>query len=363
MAGRPGFVRAMDEQPSVAEATTRTTATTTSAADTRSKEDPQHTMGETDPDQSGGHRRALRQRAEPAFAGAARGSGILLLGIMAAIAAFLILQSIPAIAANQSNFLTSLGWDPDATPSRFGIGALAFGSVLTSVLALLMGVPVAVGVALVTSHYAPRWVGRPLGYMVDLLAAVPSVVFGLWGLIYLVPAIIPLSRLLSRYLGFIPLFASDGTFGKSVFAASVVLAVMVLPIVAAISREVFVQTPRDHIEAAWALGSTKWEMVRLAVLPYGRSGVISAAVLGFGRAIGETIAVALVLSANYQISLRILQPGGNTIAANIANRWGEAGEVGRGALIASGLVLFAITLVVNFTARAIVRRGVAGGTR
>jgi phosphate transport system permease protein len=307
--------------------------------------------------------RAREQRADWLFAGLARGSGILLLVIMAAIAAFLLLKAIPAIAADKSNFLTNLSWDPDDTPASFGIGSLAFGSVLTSLLALLIGVPVAVGVALVTSHYAPRWLATPLAYMVDLLAAVPSVVFGLWGLIYLVPAIIPLSRLLSRYLGFIPLFASNGTFGKSVFAASVVLAVMVLPIVAAISREVFRQTPTEHIEAAWALGSTKWEMVKLAILPYGRSGVVSATVLGFGRAVGETIAVALVLSANYQINFHILQPGGNTIAANIANRYGEAGDIGRGALIASGLVLFAITLVVNFAARAVVRRGVAGDKR
>jgi phosphate transport system permease protein len=297
------------------------------------------------------------------FAGLARGSGITLLILMAAIAAFLVLKAVPAIGADRANFWTSLGWDPDASPPRFGIGALAFGSVLTSVLALAMGVPVAVGVGLVASHYAPRWVARPLGYTVELLAAVTSVVFGLWGLVSLVPAMMPLSGWLARYLGFIPLFAADGVFGKSVFVASVVLAVMVLPIVAAISREVFAQTPVELVEAAWALGATKWEVVRLAVLPHGRSGVISAVVLGSGRAVGETIAVALVLSANYQISWRILVPGGNTIAANIANRYGEAGEVGRGALIASGLVLFGITLVVNFAARAIAARSVAAVAR
>jgi phosphate transport system permease protein len=288
------------------------------------------------------------------------GSGAVLLLIMAAIAVFLVLKAIPALNADTTNFLTTLEWAPDGTPSSFGIAALAFGSVLTSVLALIMSVPVAVGVALTTSHYAPRWLARPLAYMVDLLAAVPSVVFGLWGLIYLVPSIIEPSTFLNEYLGFIPLFASNGTYGKSIFAASVVLAVMVIPIVAAISREVFVQTPRDHIEAAWAIGATKWEMVRTAILPYGRSGVISGTVLGFGRAIGETIAVALVLSANYEISAHILQPGGNTIAANIANRYGEAGDIGRGALIASGLVLFIITLIVNFGARAIVRRSGRG---
>lgn len=311
---------------------------------------------------SGDLSRRTRRRGDAIFRMLAQGSGALLLVIMAAIAAFLVLQAIPALKADTTSFLTTLKWDPDGTPSSFGIAALAFGSALTSLLALLMSVPVAVGVALATSHYAPRWLARPLAYVVDLLAAVPSVVFGLWGLIYLVPNIIPPSKFLNHYLGFIPLFGSNGTYGKSIFAASVVLAVMVIPIVAAISREVFVQTPRDNIEAAWSIGATKWEVVRTAVLPYGRSGVISGTVLGFGRAIGETIAVALVLSSNYGISIHILEPGGNTIAANIANSYGEAGDVGRGALIASGLVLFVITLIVNFGARAIVGRSGRGGS-
>jgi len=313
------------------------------------------------PPAGGDHSRRTRRRGDAIFRMLTQGSGALLLVIMAAIAVFLVLQAIPALRSDTTNFLTTLKWDPDGSPSSFGIAALAFGSALTSLLALLMSVPVAVGVALATSHYAPRWLARPLAYVVDLLAAVPSVVFGLWGLIYLVPNIIPPSKSLNRYLGFIPLFGSNGTYGKSIFAASIVLAVMVIPIIAAISREVFTQTPRDHIEAAWAIGATKWEVVRTAILPYGRSGVISGTVLGFGRAIGETIAVALVLSANYGISLHILEPGGNTIAANIANVYGEAGNVGRGALIASGLVLFVITLIVNFGARAIVGRSGRGG--
>lgn len=284
-----------------------------------------------------------------------RGSGVLILALLAAIAVFLVLQAVPAITGDRSNFLTTLSWDPDGT-GRFGIAALAFGSALTPVLALVIAVPVAVGVALLTAHYAPRPIARPLGYLVDLLAAVPSVVYGLWGLVYLVPAMIPFAQVLNRYLGFIPLFASNGRFGKSVLAASVVLAVMILPIVAAISREVFVQTPTEHIEGSYALGATKWEVMTTAVLPYGRSGMIGGIVLSFGRAIGETIAVALVLSANYTITWRILEPSGNTIAANVANQYGQAGPVGREALIASGLVLFAITLVVNFGARALLRR-------
>lgn len=301
------------------------------------------------------------RRGDAIFRTLAQGSGVLLLVIMAAIAVFLVLQAIPALNANTTSFLTTLKWAPDGTASSFGIAALAFGSVLTSVLALLISVPVAVGVALATSHYAPRWLARPLAYIVDLLAAVPSVVFGLWGLTYLVPNIIAPSTFLNHYFGFVPLFASNGTYGKSIFVASIVLAVMAIPIISAISREVFIQTPRDQIEAAWAIGATKWEMIRTAVLPYGRSGVISGTVLGFGRAVGETIAVALVLSANYEISLHILEPGGNTIAANIATRYGEAGEVGRGALIASGLVLFIITLIVNFGARSIVGKSGRGG--
>ncbi|HVV22631.1 MAG TPA: phosphate ABC transporter permease subunit PstC [Pseudonocardiaceae bacterium] len=292
------------------------------------------------------------------FRGLAKGAGILVLIVMAAVAAFLILKAVPAISQDKGNFFTSFEWDPQGS-GVFGIAALAFGTLLASVIALIIGVPVALGVALFVSQYAPRALARPLAYVVDLLAAVPSVVFGLWGAVYLSPALVPLSQFLNKYLGWFPLFASTNqTYGKSVLVAAVVLAVMILPIVAAISREVFQQTPTEHIEGALALGATKWETVRVAVLPYGRSGVISAIVLGFGRAVGETIAVAMVLSSTYGISWRILDPGGNTIAANIANRWGTANDtLSQGALIASGLVLFAITLVVNFGARAIVRRG------
>jgi phosphate transport system permease protein len=283
-------------------------------------------------------------------------SAFLVLVVLVAIALFLLQQALPALRQNTANFLTETRWNPDDTPSVFGIAALLYGTLVTAVLAMAMAMPVAVGVALCLTQYAPRRLARPLGYVVDLLAAVPSVVYGLWGLIYLVPKMIPLSAWISTYFGWIPIFTSDGIFGKSIFTASVVLAIMVLPVIAAVSREVFLQVPRENQEAALALGSTRWEMIRLAVLPYGRSGLISAAVLGFGRALGETIAVALVLSANFTISSHLLTPGGNTIAANIANTFGEAGPIGRGALIASGLVLFVITLVVNFSARAIVAR-------
>jgi len=309
---------------------------------------------EVDAPRLGGSRRS--RLGDRIFAGMSRGSATLVLIILAAIALFLLKEAIPAINKDTVNWITYKGWAPDDIPSKWGIAALLYGTVMTSVLSLIMAVPVAVGVALWLTNYAPRRLARPLGYLIDLLAAVPSVVFGLWGLVWLVPHMIPVSAWLSKYFGWIPIFESNGAFGKSIFTASVLLAIMILPIIAAVSREVFLQVPPDHKEAAWALGSTRWEMIRMAVLPYGRPGIISAAVLGFGRALGETIAVALVLSANYEISRKILEPGGNTIAANIANTFGEAGTVGRGALIASGLVLFVLTLIVNFGARAIIAR-------
>ncbi len=283
-------------------------------------------------------------------------SAVLLLVLLVAIALFLLDRALPAIEKDSTNFLTTTSWFPDNTPPVFGIAALVYGTVVTSLLAVVMASAVAIGVALSITQYVPKSLARPIGYLVDLLAAVPSVVYGLWGLFWLVPAIMPLSKWLGEYFGWIPIFQSQGIFGKSIFTASVVLAIMILPVIAAISREVFLQVPREHQEAAYALGSTKWEMIRLAVLPYGRPGLISAVVLGFGRAMGETIAVAMVLSANYQITSHLLTPGGNTLAANIANTFGDAGTIGQGALIASGLVLFAITLVANFSARAIVAR-------
>jgi phosphate ABC transporter permease protein PstC len=296
------------------------------------------------------------------FAALVRGAAVFILILMASIAAFLVFRAISAITADKSNFLTEFNWDPDGNNSNgvphFGIAAIAWGTLITSIIGLIIGAPIAIGVALFITQYAPRRLAQGLGYLIDLLAAVPSVVYGLWGLLVLDNHLSGISKFLSSVLGWIPLFNSgDGVYGSSFFAAGVVLAIMLLPIVAAISREIYLQTPRDNIEAAYALGATRWEVIRLAVLPHGRSGVASAVVLGFGRALGETIAVALVLSTNFQLVTHILNPGGNTIAANIALQFGEAGSTGRNALIASGLVLFIITLLVNYAARVIVRRG------
>lgn len=277
--------------------------------------------------------------------------------VLVVMTIFLLGRAWPAVRTAGLDFLTEREWFPDATPPRFGIAALLWGTVVSSVLALLVAVPVALGSALYVTEYAPPAVGRWIGYLIDVLAAVPSVVYGLWGLLFLVPRLVPMQRFLADHFGFIPFFENPrDIYGKSVFAASVVLALMVLPIVAAVAREVFRQVPQELREAALALGATRWEVIRTSVLPASRSGVVGAVILGLGRALGETIAVALVLAATFDVSVRILEPGGNTIAANIATKFGEAGEIGRSALIASGLVLFAITLTATVAARGVIRR-------
>ena len=299
------------------------------------------------------------RRGDATFKGVTVAAGALVFIILAAIAVFLVVKALPAFHADKSSFWTTKIWDPDGT-GRFGIEALVFGTVLSSLLALLMSVPVALGVSLYITQYAPRRFATFLGYVTDMLAAVPSVVYGLWGVFFLLPHMIGLQVFLSRYLGWIPIFSDEGghasSYSKSIFGAAVVLAIMILPIIAAISREIFRQVDPSQREAALALGATRWEMIRTAVLPPSWSGVTSAVMLGLGRALGETIAVALVIGNTFTIDWHTLVPGGNTIAANIANRFGEAGSTGRAALIASGLVLFAITLVVNLVARYVIFR-------
>ncbi len=199
-------------------------------------------------------------------------AGMFVLVIIVAIGTFLIVKAVPALRANQANFFTYKYWMPDQAKPMFGIAAIAFGTIVTSALALLMAVPVALSIALCLTHYAPRRVATTLGFLIDLLAAVPSIVFGLWGRDYLVKPVIGLSEWLHKYFGWIPIFGSDGPYGKSILLGSMVLGIMILPIVTALSREVFSQTPPMNEEAALALGATKWEMIRTAVLPYGRPG-------------------------------------------------------------------------------------------
>lgn len=296
-------------------------------------------------------------RGDRIFTGVTTGAGVMVLVIMASIGLFLVVKALPSFTNNSSSFLTEKVWFPDANPPVFGIAALAFGTVVAALIAMLLAVPVGTGIALFIAEYAPPRLASALAFITDLLAAVPSIIFGMWGLETLMPHMGGLQAWLNDYLGFIPFFDNrTGIYTKSLFIAGVVLAIMILPTVAAISREVFLQVPRAHKEAALALGATKWEMVRTAVFPFGKPGMISAAMLGLGRALGETIAVALILSAAFEINWHITEPGGNTFAANIALKWNEAGQNGLSALIASGLVLFLLTLGVNMIARYIIAR-------
>jgi phosphate transport system permease protein len=297
------------------------------------------------------------RRADRRFVAVTTAGAVAILLVLVAMAAFLAVQAAPALRESGWGFLTNRAWFPDAPGGDFGVAALAFGTVVSSVLATMLAVPVAVGSALFVTEVASSRAGRWLGHLLDLLAAVPSVVFGLWGLVVLVPRLEGVQRGLDSVLGWIPLFHSrTGAYGRSVFAASVVLAIMVVPIVAALARELFRQVPTADREAALALGASRWEMIRTAILPASRAGLVGATMLGLGRALGETIAVALVLSATFSINPHLVEPGGNTIAANIATKFGEAGATGRSALIASGLVLFAITLGVNAIARVVIGR-------
>ena len=266
-------------------------------------------------------------------------AGSMILVTLAAVAIFLIVQSVPAFLATgeTASLLTDNFWSY--------VWPLIFGTIWAAVLALLLSLPLAIGIALFISHYAPRKIAQGLGYVIDLLAAVPSVVFGLWGIKVLAPALIPL------FGG-----EASGT-GRTILTAALVLGVMVLPIMTAICREVFLQAPVLHEEAALALGATRWEMIRMAVLPFGRAGIVSAAMLGLGRALGETMAVAMVLSATGLVSFKLLtSENPSTIAANIALAFPEAYGTNVNVLIATGLILFIVTFLVNALARWIVSR-------
>ncbi|MEU7556696.1 phosphate ABC transporter permease subunit PstC [Streptomyces eurythermus] len=304
-------------------------------------------------------KRAARGATRPGdriFLGLSRGSGILLLVIMAAIAVFLTYRASLAISRDHGNFLTTFEWNTNLTPPSFGIAVLAFGTIVSSVIAMVIAVPIAVAIALFLTHYAPRRLSGPIAYVIDLLAAVPSIVYGLWGALILVPHLRGLYGWLDTYFGWTGILSWEEGAPRTMLAVGILLAIMILPIITNVSREVFRQVPRMHEEAALALGATRWEVVRMSVLPFGRSGVISASMLGLGRALGETMAVATVLSPDYDIHASLLNPGGGTFAQNIASKFGEASEQGRDALIASGLVLFVITLLVNGAARAIIAR-------
>ncbi len=294
------------------------------------------------------------------FRGIVTAGGLTSLVVLALIAIFLYVKSHAVFTTFGWHFITDANWTPDdsvkMSTGHYGIGAMLVGTLITSVMAIIFAVPVAIGLALFLTHYAPHWMRAPLTLLVDLMAAIPSVVYGLWGFFVLMPMAINWSMLINHYLGFIPIFSVPvPIFDRSPFIASLVLAVMIVPIITAIAREVYAQAPRDHIEAAYALGSTKWAAMRAVVLPHGRAGVIGGTMLGLGRALGETVAVYMVLNLVYSVNFHVLQSAGGSVASMIVNKFGEATSFEVQGLMAAGLVLFLLTLLVNFAADLVVR--------
>ena len=290
-----------------------------------------------------------RRIGDLVFSNLALGSGVAILVILAAVAIFLFAESVPAFLSEQ-----------DAAPDGFFayVAPFLFGTVLASIIALLLATPLAIGIALYISHFAPRRLSQVLGYSIDLLAAIPSVVYGLWGMLVLAPFLNPSYLWLNENFGWIPFFEGPvSATGRTMMTVGIVLAIMILPSMAALIREIFLQTPRLHEEAALALGATRWEVIKMAVLPFGKAGIISSAMLGLGRALGETMAVALVLSGSGVITFALLtSTNPNTIAANIALQFPESSGTYTSLLIATGLVLFAITMAINMLARWVISR-------
>ena len=301
-----------------------------------------------------------RGRGDRLFHGLSEGSGVLIVVLIAAIGVFLLVRAIPALARDKENFFTYGGnWVTTNTSAmHFGILDLLQVTVFAALFALILAMPVALGIAIFLAQYSPRRITGPLAYLVDLLAAVPSIIYGVWGLYVLAPRLRPIATWLNEHLGWFFLFATGNASvsgGGTIFTAGIVLAVMILPIITAVTREVFIKTPQSHIEAALALGATRWEVVKTTVLPFGRSGYISGAVLGLGRALGETVALLIILRGTQAAFGWSLFDGGYTFATKIAATASEFNnQYKAGAYIAAGLVLFLLTFVVNAMARAAV---------
>jgi phosphate transport system permease protein len=327
--------------------------------------------------------RAITTRLDGAdrrFSIISRGSGVLVLAIMLGIAVFLSVRAASAIADAKGGFLTKQAWEPES--HNFGISAIVTGTILIGLVAVVVAVPLALGVSLYISEYAPERLKRLLISLVDLMAAVPSIIYGLWGARFLTYHVTGVARWLATYFGWVRIpwvphflhpFAVDGTdprdplstptvFTASTFIAGLVVGLMVMPIVASIMREVFSRAPVGEREGALALGSTRWGMIRSVVLPFGKGGIIGGTMLGLGRALGETIAVYLIISPVFSIQGHILQAGTSSVSSTIALKFGESSSFGLSALMAAGLALFVLTLVVNFGAATVVARSRSGAT-
>jgi phosphate transport system permease protein len=304
------------------------------------------------------------------FRGVVTAGGLSSLLVLGLIAVYLTYQGYEVLKSKGFGFITGSAWNVVTDESgninleqtQFGIAAMLIGTILCATIAVVIAVPISVLAALYLTFYAPTGVRKFMVAIIDLMAAFPSVLFGIWGFFVLMPSAEYWAKLLNKYLGFIPFFEMQvPVFTRSPFVAGVVLAIMIIPIVTSISREIFGQTPLDRIQAAYALGATRWAMIKAVVIPYGRSGVVGGAMLGLGRAMGETVAVYTVLNIVYQINWQVLLGAGGNVASMILLKFGEAGEGEVRALMAAGLALFILTLFVNFVADLIVKSSGAKG--
>ncbi|NLE10699.1 MAG: phosphate ABC transporter permease subunit PstC [Actinobacteria bacterium] len=298
-------------------------------------------------------RKGAGRKGDSLFAVFAALSGVLILLVLAWMVVSTTGTALPVFSSQGISFITSSEWSPG--DGQFGALAFIYGTIVTSVIALVIAVPLSLGVSLFLTEYSPKRVKGIVGYAIDLLAAVPSVIYGLWGVFVLLPIFLqPVADFLAEYLGFIPIFKGPAS-GLSYFGAGVILAIMVTPIITSLCREVFATVPDADRHAAYALGATKWEMIRQAVLPRGRAGIVGATMLGLGRALGETIAVALLIGSAVRLDTSIIRPG-YSMAAVIANQFQEATGDHIRALVGVGVVLFVMTIIINMGARALVWR-------
>jgi phosphate transport system permease protein len=306
---------------------------------------------------------AHRSRGDRVYRWVTTGFALVVPILLVLIAAEVFRSGWPALSKFGLGFFTESVWDP--VNGKFGAAPAVYGTIVSSILALILATPLAVGVAIFLSEFAPRWLRQPVAFFVDLLAAIPSVVYGLWGILVMIPFIrahvMPFVKD-TLHLGDTALF-SGPAYGPSMFAAGVILAIMILPYISAVTREVLLAVPRSQREAALALGATRWEMIRDAVIPFARPGIIGGIILGLGRALGETMAVTMVIGNNHNISASLFQPG-YTMASLIANEFSEAtSDLHTSSLMAVGAGLFIITVIVNGMARWLVwRTARAGGT-
>ncbi len=302
------------------------------------------------------------RRSDKVFRGVVTSGGLSSLVVLGLIAAFLAYRGFEVLKAEGLNFITSAEWSitldesANVVESNFGLSAMLVGTILCAIVAVVIAVPISVLSALYLNFYAPAWLKKILVAVIDMMAAFPSILFGIWGFLVLMPSVEYWGKLINRYLGWIPIFEVEPYFfSRSPFVAGVVLAIMIIPIITSVSREIFAQAPLDRIQAAFALGATRWAMIKAVVIPHGRSGVVGGAMLGLGRAMGETVAVFTVLNIVFQINWHILLGAGGNVASLIILKFGEASDYEIKALMAAGLVLFLLTLAVNAIANVIVK--------